>query len=144
MTLYYHNHSWEYMASDAGSVPMDIFLEYLDPVSVLEPDLYWIKAAGHDPLATLLELGPRVARLHVKDGPGTVQPWPIGFDDLDPQTAVGDGALDIAALLLAAPHVAWHVVELDKYAGDPFAAVDASYSYLTRNGLSKGRDSGVI
>ena len=140
MTLYYHNHSWEYTASEAGPIPMNVFLEYLDPVCVLEPDVYWIKAAGHDPVATLVQLGPRVERLHVKDGPGTVQPVLTGFDDLDPQTAVGDGALDIVAILAAAPQVSWHVVELDKCAGDSFAAVEKSYHYLTGNGLSKGRE----
>jgi sugar phosphate isomerase/epimerase len=141
MTLYYHNHAWEFMASEAGPIPMNVLLEHLEQDIVLEPDFYWIKAAGHDPVAMLSQLRPRVARLHVKDGPGTVPPWPKGMDDLDPQTAVGHGTLDIVAALRAAPQVAWHVVELDKYAGDPFDAVEASYDYLTSTGLSKGRES---
>jgi sugar phosphate isomerase/epimerase len=140
MSLYYHNHVWEYMATEADPVPMTAFLQQLEPEVLLEPDVYWVAAAGHDPVATLSDLGSRVARLHVKDGPGTVPSWSGGFDELDPQTAVGEGTLDIVAVLAAAPHVAWHVVELDKYAGDPFDAAEASYRYLTANALSRGRE----
>lgn len=139
MTLYYHNHSWEFDAWEDGTVPIYPFLERLDSAIALEPDIYWVKAAGYDPAATLERFGPRVRRLHVKDGPGTAPNFEGGLDALDPQTAVGTGTVDIPAALAAAPQADWHVVEFDKCAGDIFEALEASYRYLTEHGLSQGR-----
>jgi hypothetical protein len=47
--------------------------------------------------------------------------------------------VDIPSVLAAAPHAAWHVVELDRCDTDMFEAVEASYRYLVGNGLSAGR-----
>jgi sugar phosphate isomerase/epimerase len=138
MSLGYHNHWWEFTPAAEGGVPMDVLLERLDPRIFLELDVYWVRAAGLDPVTALKELGARVRRLHVKDGPGTV-PAP-GSHEAAPQTAVGSGALDIPAVLAAAPYAEWHVVELDECATDMFEAVEESYHYLTRHGLSRGRE----
>jgi sugar phosphate isomerase/epimerase len=87
-----------------------------------------------------MQLGARVRRLHVKDGPGTApKPGRRGLE-ADPQTAVGSGALDIPAILAAATHAEWHVIELDECASDMFDAIEASYRYLTRHGFSRGRE----
>jgi sugar phosphate isomerase/epimerase len=130
MTLGYHNHWWEFERSSDGLRPMTTFIEHLDPDIFLEADIYWIQTAGLEPGPTLLELGNRVRRLHIKDGPCT---------KVDPQTAVGSGTVDIVAALAAAPHVEWHVAELDECVGDMFEAIAASYRYLTDRGLSAGR-----
>jgi sugar phosphate isomerase/epimerase len=129
MALGYHNHWWEFESRD-GWTPMTSLLERVEPDVFLEVDIYWLQTAGLDPVETLAELGSRVRRLHVKDGP-CVQGVP--------QTALGDGRVDLAAVLAAAPQADWHVVELDEYAGQMFEAVEASYGYLTERGLSNGR-----
>jgi sugar phosphate isomerase/epimerase len=132
MTLGYHNHWWEFAdAPDGRGTAMEALLERLDPDIFLETDIYWLQTAGVDPEAMLSKLGSRVHRLHVKDGPCTQD---------DPQVAVGRGAVDVPRLLAAVPSAEWHIAELDHCAGDMFEAVEASYRYLTENGLSVGRD----
>ena len=140
VTLLYHNHSWDVRpASEDGWVPFWTLLELLDPQIGLEPDIYWMKGAGQDPAETLARLGARVRRLHIKDGPGTACDWPNEPAWVDPQVAVGSGALDIPAALAAAPQADWHVIEFDACATDIFEALEGSYRYLTESGLSKGR-----
>jgi sugar phosphate isomerase/epimerase len=134
--LLYHNHWWETTPRADGSVPLFEFAAELDGVGILA-DIYWVAAGGLDLRATLIELGPLVRRLHVKDG--HLKPGPI--DITDPMTAVGDGKVDIAGAIAAAPQVDWHVTELDEFDGDPFLALERSYDYLTGHGLSRGRSS---
>ncbi|MFN8215324.1 MAG: sugar phosphate isomerase/epimerase [Solirubrobacterales bacterium] len=134
--LLYHNHWWETTPRADGSVPLLELAAELDGVGILA-DVYWVAAGGIDVAATLEELGPKVRRLHVKDG--HLKPGPV--DITEPMTAVGDGRVDIPAAIAAAPQVDWHVVELDEYDGDPFDALERSYGYLTGNGLSRGRSS---
>ena len=62
-----------------------------------------------------------------------------GDSPKSPMVAVGDGVIDIAGTLAAAPGAAWHIVELDRCATDMFEAVEASYRYLVGHGLSRGR-----
>ena len=88
---------------------------------MLEVDTYWAEVGGVPAAALLERLGDRVRFLHVKDGAVTQ-------DDQD-QVAVGSGALDIAAILAAAPQ-AQQVVELDGFAGDVFDALRDSVTYL--------------
>jgi sugar phosphate isomerase/epimerase len=134
--LLYHNHWWEATPRGDGTVPLLEFSAQLEGVGILA-DIYWVAAGGIDVAATLTELGPQVRRLHVKDG--HLKPGPV--DITEPMTAVGDGKVDVAAAIAAAPQVDWHVTELDEYDGDPFDALARSYEYLTGHGLSRGRSS---
>jgi sugar phosphate isomerase/epimerase len=129
--LAYHNHFWEFERSDAGWIPIEEMFARLEPDVVLEADVYWMQVGGCDLRNWLSEFGPRVARLHLKDGPGS---------ETEPQTAVGSGVVDVASTVAAAPYVDWHVVELDEYRGDMFEAVEESYRFLTERDLSTGRD----
>lgn len=133
MKLLYHNHWWEFTPRPDGTVPLFEFVGQLIPEVSLVADVYWIATSGADVAGALTELGPRVARLHLKDGPLNTE---------DPQVAVGDGNVDIAAAIRAAPQADWHVTELDEYDGDPFDALKLSYRYLTNSGLSRGRSGG--
>jgi sugar phosphate isomerase/epimerase len=130
MTFCYHNHWWEAAIGPDGGDPMSEFVENLHPDVGLEVDIYWLQTGRPNAAETLSELGTRVRQLHVKDGPCT---------PTDPMTAVGSGMVDVIGLLAAAPHVKWHIVELDECASDMFEAVEASYRYLIEQGLSEGR-----
>lgn len=131
MELVYHNHGWECTPRSDGTVPLIELASHLDDRVSLVPDVYWIAVGGIDVADTLKELGARVKRVHLKDGP---------INATDPMTAVGDGKMDIPAAVAAVPQVDWHVAELDVYDGDPIEAMAKSYDYLTANGLSHGRD----
>ncbi len=128
MKLGYHNHWFEFVRVD-GRTAFDVFVEALDPRVVLEVDVYWAQTGGVDPAALVKELGPRAPLLHVKDGPCTND---------DAMLAVGDGKVDVPAVLGANDSVEWHIVELDRYDGNMWDAVERSYAYLTSNGLSEG------
>ncbi len=46
--------------------------------------------------------------------------------------ALGDGAVDIPAIVQAAAHAEWLVVELDEVAGDVDTAIERSFRYLSQ------------
>jgi sugar phosphate isomerase/epimerase len=131
MILGYHNHWWEFTASDSVTDPMTSFVDRLDATVFLELDIYWLTVSGVDPAVVLPRLRNRIRLVHVKDGPGT---------QTDPMTAVGSGVVDVAGALAAVPNPSWHIVELDDCAGDAFDAVETSYRYLVDGGFSRGRD----
>jgi sugar phosphate isomerase/epimerase len=117
-----HNHWWE-MRHSEGVLPYQLLLAELDPAIFFELDTYWAKVAGRDPVAVLAELGPRAPLIHIKDGQATAeQPMPMA--------ALGDGALDVRAIVAAAAHAEWLVVELDEVAGSMDTAVERSFRYL--------------
>lgn len=116
-----HNHWWEFEPV-AGVLPYQRMLERLDPEVYFQVDVYWVQAAGLDPLAVLAELGPRAETLHLKDG-STVKE--------DAMTALGSGAVAIDAITRATRDTAaWWIVELDRCATDMFTAVEDSLAYL--------------
>jgi len=128
VTLGYHNHWWEFEA--AGSYAA--FVDALDPSVVLEVDTYWAAVGGADVPALLTGLGDRVRALHIKDGPTerTDGPGTNGAPiDATEQVPAGQGGVDVAAVLAAAP-AALRIVEFDGYAGDIFDGIAASLAYL--------------
>jgi sugar phosphate isomerase/epimerase len=132
LTLFLHNHWWEYERLD-GRIKYDIFAELAPKVS-FEIDTYWAANFGaNDPAREVEKLKARAPLLHVKDGTLVKD---------EPQLALGEGAMDIPAVIAAAdPEVLrWLVVELDSCATDMLEAVERSYRYLTSEGLARGRE----
>lgn len=121
LTIGYHNHWWELAQQVDGRPALEVFADLLDQRVVLEVDTYWAAVGGVPAPELLKRLGARVQFLHVKDGPIT--------DDPKAQLPAGTGAMDVPAVLAAAPD-ALRVIEFDDYAGDIFAGLAASLSYL--------------
>lgn len=115
-----HNHWWEFGTVD-GRLVHDVMVDLLDPGVLFEIDTYWVKVGGSDPVKVIKKLGTRVPFLHIKDGPGTKE---------GAMTAVGDGIMDVPALLDAALPDVWQVVELDECDTDVMTAIKKSYDYL--------------
>jgi sugar phosphate isomerase/epimerase len=119
-----HNHWWE-MRPMEGRLPYQVLLAELDRAIFFELDTYWAQVAGLDPTVVLAELGPRAPLIHIKDGAASAaQPKPM--------TALGDGVVDIPAIVRAAAHAEWLVVELDEVAGDMDTAIERSFRYLSQ------------
>ena len=130
LTLVYHNHHFEYLTVE-GRPAYTVMLEHLDPAVKFEVDTYWVQVGGHNPAQVVAELGARALLLHIKDGPAVRG---------EPMTAVGDGVLDIPAIIKAGEaNAEWLIVELDACATDMVEAVARSYTYLTGQGLAQGR-----
>lgn len=128
LQLGYHNHWWEWVKYADGTYAYDHLLDLLDPHLPLEVDTYWAHTAGQAVPALLQRLGSRVQALHIKDGPAD--------PDAD-QVPLGHGVVDYAAAIRAAPSARWHVLEIDRTAGDPFAEVQQSAEKLVQEGLSQ-------
>ena len=126
LSLGYHNHWWEWSRFGDQSA-YDLLLSRLDPAVFLEIDTYWAHTAGQDMPALIRRLGERVRALHLKDGPAT--------PDAD-QTPLGTGTVDYAAAIAAAPQARWHILEMDRTAGDVFADVGQSAQKLIQEGRS--------
>lgn len=130
LTLGYHNHWFEFDHLVDGRTPHAWLAEALDPRIFFEIDVYWVRTAGLDPAAVVRGLGARAPLLHLKDGPAQIEA---------PMTALGEGVVDLPAVVQAAGAAEWLIVELDRCATDMLAAVGKSYTYLTTHGLGRGR-----
>jgi len=124
LRLAYHHHDFE-LVRHGDRDGLTALLDAAAPERLgVELDAGWLAATGDDPVAWLAAWGPRVARLHLKDlAPGRTPPW----------TDVGDGTLDVAAVLAAAAvhGVAWALVEHDAPA-DPLATARRSAAAARR------------
>jgi sugar phosphate isomerase/epimerase len=120
LQLCYHNHDFE-LAQFNGQYALDILLENSDPANVqLEPDLYWLKFAGVDPVAYIRRWAGRAPLLHFKDM-STTQPPTFA--------EVGTGTLDWAGIMAASKEIGakWHIVEQDTCPGDPLVSIKISH-----------------
>lgn len=129
ITLYYHNHWWEFRQQIEGRPAYKIMLDHLSPTVNFEIDTYWVQTGGINPVTILRELGQRVPLLHIKDG---------STDENQPMVAVGDGVMDWNAII-GASSARWLIVELDRCATDMLEAVAKSYNYLTSKGFAHGK-----
>ena len=131
LTLFLHNHWWEFEKLD-GRIKYEIFAELAPKVS-FEIDTYWAANFGANDSATeVSKFKSRAPLLHIKDGPLVKDA---------PMVALGTGKMDIPSVIAASdPAVLrWLIVELDACATDMLEAVGKSYAYLTSQGLAKGR-----
>ena len=129
LTLFYHNHWWEYRQQVDGKPAYETMIKYLAPTVKFEIDTYWVQTGGYDVVTLIKELGSRAPLLHIKDG---------STDEKDLMVAVGDGVMDWSAIIPAS-NPEWLVVELDRCATDMLEAVGRSYTYLTSKGFAHGR-----
>lgn len=141
----YHNHQWEFTNKVDGTTVYELFVSQLAPETVLEVDTFWATVGGADAPAVLRSLGDRVVAIHVKDGKvdgdiltalpssesALVVPEALqrAFEN---QTPAGQGDVDVAGILAAAPQ-AIRVVEFDAYSGDVFQGITESLEWLKAN-----------
>ncbi|HKT57265.1 MAG TPA: sugar phosphate isomerase/epimerase [Microbacterium sp.] len=141
----YHNHQWEFTNKVGGRTVFELFAAQLDPAVVLEVDTFWATVGGADVPAVLRALGDRVRAIHVKDGliddairdilpsseSALIVPEALtaAFENQQP---AGQGDVDVTAILAAAPQ-ALRVVEFDRFRGDVFEGIAASFAWLAAN-----------
>jgi sugar phosphate isomerase/epimerase len=130
LTVGYHNHYHEFapFADGSGLTPWDVLWRDADPSVVAEVDVYWAQAGCGDAAKVVAELGERATLLHVKDGPA---------DTVSMETVLGEGTLDLPAILAAGEHVRWHIVELDDWSGDMFEGAALGARWLLEHGWSR-------
>ena len=68
LTVGYHNHAQEFLASFDGQTAYERFIELTEDRVAIELDLFWALVGGQDPAALTASLGDRLIALHIKDG----------------------------------------------------------------------------
>lgn len=130
LELLYHNHNFEFEENKNGVVPIEYFLENLDPAYVnFEIDLYWVAKAGADPVAYFEKYPGRFKIWHLKD-----------MDDQGRFAPVGTGTIDFARILenKEVSGVKYYIVEQDQtYDGmKPLEAIKISHDGLKKFGFN--------
>lgn len=140
LSVGYHNHAQEFVASFDGVSAYERFVALSDERVQLELDLFWAVTGGQDLPALVARLGERLTAVHVKDGvvPAS-NPWApgaaeFGSDALD-QRRAGEGEVPLVAALQAGTGIRYAVIEYDKAPGDVFADVAASLAFLKDGGF---------
>lgn len=124
MTLYYHNHDFEFQVID-GQRGWDILMAELDPSLVaFEIDCYWVTYAGLDPAALIQAHAGRFPLIHLKDMTGT--------GDSRTFAEVGEGHIDWQPVFAAseAQGATWYVVEQDRCARPSLVSAALSLAHL--------------
>jgi len=128
-----HNHWWEFQTYN-GVVPFYYFMDYVKADIFFEIDTYWAKTGGVDPAKAVADFGKRAPFLHIKDGPAKKG------ETMFAHVPSGQGSMDFPSIVKAGgSNIEWMIVEFDEYAGNIFEGMQKSYTYLTKNGLAKGK-----
>lgn len=117
----YHTHDYSFRQRGDAYL-LDDLLDALDPALLaVELDVYWLAFAGHDPLTFLRQHSSRIPLLHLKDMGASRE-----------MTEVGDGTLDMAAIISAAraSGTRWFIVEHDRPTLPSLESARRSLDYL--------------
>ncbi|MGV3502929.1 MAG: sugar phosphate isomerase/epimerase family protein [Adhaeribacter sp.] len=121
----YHNHAFEF--DQVGDVMMyDFLLANTDPELVkYELDLFWVTAAGKDPVAYLEKYPNRFPLCHVKD---------MDKQDKTRNTEVGTGSIDYQKVLKAAKDngMKHYLVEQEYFTRPSIESMRINYNNLSK------------
>jgi sugar phosphate isomerase/epimerase len=124
----YHNHDYSFLPVE-GKLPQDVMMQGTDPGLVdYEMDIYWVAAAGQDPLQWFQKYPGRFTMAHVKD-----RKKGVSTADKDASTVLGTGGLHFASILKGGSEkgMKYFFVEQERYDGTtPLAAVEANAAYM--------------
>jgi sugar phosphate isomerase/epimerase len=107
----YHNHDYSFKPM-AGGMPQDVLMNATDANLVdFEMDIYWVVAAGADPIAYLKKYPNRFKLCHVKDLIKT----PTGHESC----ILGKGTIDFKNILYVGAQngLKFHIIEQESYTG---------------------------
>lgn len=124
LTLYYHNHAFEFEVIE-GQRGWDILMAELDPsLVVFEIDCYWVTYAGLDPTNLIQTHAGRFPLIHLKDM--------VGAGDSRTYAEVGEGIIDWQPIFAAseAQGATWYVVEQDRCARPSPVSAALSLAHL--------------
>jgi sugar phosphate isomerase/epimerase len=145
LQLYYHIHGYELQPMPDNKTFFDSFVSRIDYQCVrLEMDVFWTTYAGQDPVQFMDKYRNGIELLHIKDmAPNVSTGVFTGADfmppDMPPQdwVPVGKGKIDYKSVFQKGKQIGvkWYILEMDKYDGDVYAAVDSSISYIKKEKL---------
>jgi sugar phosphate isomerase/epimerase len=147
LQLYYHVHGYELQPMGDEKTFFDSFLNRISYSCVrLEADIFWVTYAGQDPVQFMNKYRDGVELLHVKNMANHVSTGVFtGADFMPPDmpaenwVPVGRGKIDYKSVFNKGKEIGvkWYILEMDKYDGDVYAAVDSSLAYIRKENLLK-------
>jgi sugar phosphate isomerase/epimerase len=114
LRFFYHVHGFEFQPHGQGTL-LDLLFQETSPKYVnYEMDIFWIVFPGQDPVKLLEKYPSRWRLMHLKDmRKGTPTGALTGGTDVKNDAAIGQGIMDIPAILRAAKKVGvkWYFIE---------------------------------
>ncbi len=145
LQLYYHIHGYELQPLSDGKTFFDSFVDRIDYNCVkLQADIFWVTYAGQDPVQFMDKYRKGVELLHIKNMANHVSTGVFtGADFMPPDmppgnwVPLGQGKIDYQSVFQKGKEIGvkWYILEMDKYDGDVYAAVDSSLKYIIKNNL---------
>ena len=139
--LQYHNHSQEFRNFPQlnGKSGMAILIEETDPELVLfELDVFWMSAAGCDPIQWIEKVSGRIPIIHFKDLAIDWKSEETGMGLVNRRFAeIGQGNVNWPPIVDACVKagVEWYVVEQDRTVLDEFECLKISVDYMRGIGI---------
>ena len=118
----YHMHSQEFGPAPEGTL-FDLFAEEVGPDVGFELDVFWVTAAGVDPLALMKKYPGRFWYTHLKDKAKGNDTGP------DAKVVLGTGTIDIAGVVKAGEAAGVEIHYLEDESRDPVAQIPQSIAY---------------
>jgi sugar phosphate isomerase/epimerase len=145
LQLYYHIHGYELQPMADQKTFFDNFIAHIDYNCVrLEADVFWVTYAGQDPVQFMDKYRGGVELLHIKDMAQDLSTGVFNGSDFMPPdmpaknwVPVGKGKIDYKAVFQKGKEIGvkWYILEMDKFDGDVYAAVDSSLAYIRKEKL---------
>jgi len=146
LQLYYHIHGYELQPMNDGKTFFDSFVSNIDYNCVrLEMDVFWVTFAGQDPVKFMEKYRGGVELLHVKNMADHVSTGVFnGADFMPPELPANywvplgkSKKIDYKSVFQKGREIGvkWYILEMDRFEGDVFAAVDSSLAYIQRENL---------
>jgi sugar phosphate isomerase/epimerase len=126
----YHNHDYSFKEME-GQFPQDVMMKNTNPDTVdFEMDIYWVVAAGQDPIEWFNKYPGRFKACHIKDRSKTP-----GNDNGKNSTDLGKGTIDFSKIVKAGMKqgLEYSIVEQEFYPyGTPLQAVKVDAGYMKK------------
>lgn len=145
LQLYYHIHGYELQPMADQRTFFDSFVSRINYNCVrLEADIFWVTYAGQDPVQFMDRYRDGVELLHIKNMADHVSTGVFtGANFMPPDmpaeywVPLGKGKIDYKSVFQKGKEIGvkWYILEMDKYNGDVYAAVDSSLAYIRNEKL---------
>lgn len=145
LQLYYHIHGYELQPMGDEKTFFDSFVSRIDYNCVrLEADIFWVAYAGLDPVKFMDKYSEGVELLHIKNMADNVPTGVFNGANFMPSdmpaenwVPVGNGKIDYKSVFEKGKEIGvkWYILEMDRYSGDVYAAVDSSLAYIRNEKL---------
>ncbi len=130
LTFCYHDHGYEFQPYQNGTL-LDYMIQQTDPRYVsFEMDILWTQFGGGDPVALLTKYGNRWKLMHLKDLKKGIKGDLTGGTPPENDVVLGDGQLDMPAILKAAKKVGIQHYFVEDESNHEDVQVPKSIAYL--------------